>query len=245
MTPSGALSRLNRLESLSTERSLETGFSNILTRCHPAAHSLHDSAADETCELSHRLKSDPAPGTREFEQLITIMSFYREAELHGARLLLVMHHHLRDPDSQTKLTRHLADETRHAFLWTKRISEMGGSPIAVINGYQHRLGMRVGVLKDTIDLLALTHIAESRAIERYQSHAKQEGVDDKTLEVLKAVSADEHWHLAWIDAKLREIAKRRGDEGRAIRALEKLRAIERDVYATIVAEEAELMRPAN
>ena len=31
-----------------------------------------------------------------------------------------MHNHLRDPDSQIKLTRHLADEARHAFLWTKR-----------------------------------------------------------------------------------------------------------------------------
>ena len=70
---------------------------------------------------SDRLKSDPKPGTREFDQRIRVMSFYREAELHGARLLLVMHNHLRDPDSQIKLTRHLADETRHAFLWTKRI----------------------------------------------------------------------------------------------------------------------------
>jgi hypothetical protein len=31
------------------------------------------------------------------------MSFSREAELHGARLLLIMHDHLRDPDSQIKL----------------------------------------------------------------------------------------------------------------------------------------------
>jgi len=191
------------------------------------------------------LKSGPAPGTREFEQLITIMSFYREAELHGARLLLIMHNHLRDPDSQTKLTRHLADETRHAFLWTKRISDMGGAPITIANGYQHRLGLRVGVPRDTIDLLALTSVAESRALERYRSHAQQEGVDDNTLEVLKAVSADETWHLAWVDAKMQEIAERRGDKGRAIRALEKLRVIEREVYATFIAEEAELMRPAD
>ncbi len=191
------------------------------------------------------MKADPAPGTREFEQLITIMSFYREAELHGARLLLIMHNHLRDPDSQMKLTRHLADETRHAFLWTKRISDMGGAPITITNGYQHRLGLRVGVPRDTIDLLALTSVAESRALERYRSHAQQEGVDDNTLEVLKAVSADETWHLAWVDAKMQEIAERRGDKGRALRALEKLRAIEREVYATFIAEEAELMRPAD
>ena len=196
-------------------------------------------------ESSLKLKLEPKHGTREFDRLLTVLSFYREAELHGARLLLVMHHHLRDPDSQIKLTRHLADETRHAFLWTQRISEMGGTPIAITNGYQHRLGLRVGIPKDIIDLLALTSVAENRALERYRSHAQQEGVDDRTLEVLKTVSTDEKWHLAWVDAKMHEIAERRGDKGRPIRALEKLRAIESEVYATFIAEEAELMRPAN
>ncbi len=192
-------------------------------------------------ESSLKLKLEPKHGTREFDRLLTVLSFYREAELHGARLLLVMHNHLRDPDSQIKLTRHLADETRHALLWTQRISEMGGTPIAITNGYQHRLGLRVGIPKDTIDLLALTSVAESRALERYRSHAQQEGVDDRTLEVLKAVSKDEIWHLAWVDAKMNEIAERRGDQGRPSRALEKLRAIEREVYATFIAEEAELI----
>jgi hypothetical protein len=203
------------------------------------AHSVH---LVQTKYASHKLKSEPTPGTREFKQLLTVFSFYREAELHGARLILVMHNHLRDPDSQMKLTRHLADETRHALLWTQRISDMGGSPITITNGYQHRLGLRVGAPKDTIDLLALTSVAESRALERYQSHAQQEGVDDQTLEVLKAVSGDEKWHLAWVDAKMREIAERRGDAGRATRALEKVQEIEREVYATFIADEAELMR---
>ncbi len=192
-----------------------------------------------------RLTSDPKPGTREFDQRIRVMSFYREAELHGARLLLVMHNHLRDPDSQIKLTRHLADETRHAFLWAKRIADMGGTPHDITDGYQHRLGVRFGVPKDTINLLALTSVAESRALERYQSHARQAGVDENTLEVLKAVSADEKWHLAWVDAKMREIAKERGDEGSADRAMKRVRAIEHEVYATFIAEEAALMRPAD
>lgn len=51
----------------------------------------------------------------------------------------------------------------------------------------------------------------------------------KTLEVLKAVTDDEEWHLAWVNAKIHEIAEHRGDKGRAIRALEKLSAIEREV----------------
>jgi hypothetical protein len=209
-----------------------------------AACCLHAKTVVKTEDISPTVKSDPEPGSREFKRLLTILSFYREAELHGARLLLLMIGHLRDPDSQTKLTRHLADETRHAFLWTKRIADMGAAPLPIANGYQHRLGQRLGVLHDPIDLLALTTIAETRALERYQNHAAQFDVDNETLEVLKAVSADETWHLAWVDAKMRELAERSGDPDRARRALEKMRAIEREVYATFVAEEAELMHSA-
>lgn len=186
------------------------------------------------------MKSDPAPGTREFNRLLTVFSFYREAELHGARLLLLMHAHLRDPDSQAKLTRHLADEARHAFLWTQRIADMGAVRLTVSHGYQRRLGVRLGFLRDSIDLLALTSVAETRALERYQNHAAQEGLDRNTLEVLKTVRVDETWHLAWVDAKLHEIAESRGDKARAERALERMRAIEREVYATIIEDETKL-----
>ncbi|MGO9450673.1 MAG: ferritin-like domain-containing protein [Candidatus Binataceae bacterium] len=175
------------------------------------------------------------------EKLIVIMNFYRDAELRGARLLLNLHHHLRDADSQFKLTRHLADETRHAWLWTKRIVEIGGLPASVANGYQHRLGLRIGVPKDTLELLALTLVAENRALDRYRAHAARRDVDSGTLAVLKAVSGDEQWHLAWIREKLREIAANCGDKDRGIQVLDRYAAIEREVYASFEAEEAELM----
>jgi len=171
-----------------------------------------------------------------------IMSFYRDAELQGARLLLNLHHHLLDGDSQTKLTRHLADETRHAWLWTKRIIDLGATPISIADGYQRRLGLRIGIPKGPLDLLALTLIAETRAIERYQAHARKPGVDAATLEVLKAVSADELWHLAWIEEKMHKLAKARGDEDHVRRTLDRYRAIEREVYASFTSDEAALMR---
>ena len=37
------------------------------------------------------------------------------------------------------LSRHLADETRHAWLWTERILEIGGEPQKLDDGYQVRL----------------------------------------------------------------------------------------------------------
>ncbi len=180
--------------------------------------------------------------TEDTRKLVIVCSFYRDSELRGAQFLLNLHNRLRDADSQKKLSRHLADETRHAWLWTKRIADLGAAPLAVHDGYQRRLGLRVGVPKDNLELLALTVIAETRALDRYHTHAGLPGTDRETLEVLKAVSADEGWHLAWVEAKMRELAEIRGEPERADSILKRYRELERQVYATFVADEAKLMR---
>ncbi len=176
------------------------------------------------------------------EKQVLIFSFYRDAELRGARLLFNLVNHLKDGDSQLKLSRHLADETRHAWLWTKRIADMGGEPVALGDGYQQRLGRRAGVPRDIIDLLALTVVVEERAQSHYIEHAARPDVDPETLEVLKAVTEDETWHLAWVERKMMEIAKERGDEKRALDALARYREIDREVCETLKADEAELKR---
>ncbi len=176
------------------------------------------------------------------EKQILIFSFYRDAELRGARLLFNILGHLKDAESQVKMSKHLADETRHAWLWTKRIADLGGAPVMIDDGYQRRLGLRTGVPKTVVDLLALTVVVEERALSRYNSHMALPNVDKETTEVLKSVTEDETWHLAWIERKMRDIAKEAGAEGQAEKALDRYRAIDREVYATLAADEAELMR---
>lgn len=176
------------------------------------------------------------------EKQILIFSFYRDAELRGARLLFNMMGHLKDSDSQVKLSKHLADETRHAWLWTRRIADLGGSPMMLADGYQRRVGQRTGVPKGIIELLGLTVVIEERAQSRYTSHAGLPNVDAETLEVLEAVTKDETWHLSWIEKKMREIARENGREQDADEILDRYRQIDREVYATFVADEVELMR---
>lgn len=176
------------------------------------------------------------------DKQVMIFSFYRDAELRGARLLFNLLHHLKDAEAQLKMSRHLADETRHAWLWTKRIADLGAAPIMFDDGYQRRLGLRTGVPKDLIDLLALTVVVEERARSRYIQHAQFPGVDEETLKVLKAVTEDETWHLSWIERQMREIAREQGKPERVDQALERYRAIDREVYATLAADEAELMK---
>ena len=176
------------------------------------------------------------------DKQVMIFSFYRDAELRGARLLFNLLHHIKDAEAQLKMSRHLADETRHAWLWTKRIADLGGAPVMIDDGYQRRLGLRTGVPKDIIDLLALTVVVEERARSRYMQHAALPNVDSETLQVLKAVTEDETWHLSWIERQMREFAREQGKPERADQALERYRAIDREVYATLAADEALLMQ---
>jgi bacterioferritin (cytochrome b1) len=85
--------------------------------------------------------------------------------------------HLRDGETQSKLARHIADETRHAWLLTRRIVELGGSPRNIGEaGYQRQLGSSIGLPRDVIDLLALTLVAEERALDRYTTGAEHPAV---------------------------------------------------------------------
>lgn len=170
-------------------------------------------------------------------RVILLMNYYRDAELRGANLLFRLMAHLEDPDSQLKLSLHLADETRHAALWTKRISDSGGAPARIADGYQNRIGLRV-VPRNLIDILALTVVVEERAYQRYVEHAGRADVDPEIRAVLGEVTKDEKWHIAWIKGKLEEIAAaQEGGMQRMREALERYREIDRQVYAELQAKE--------
>jgi len=121
-------------------------------------------------------------------RLIHLYSYYRDAELRGATLLLRLILRIEDSEAQVKLSRHLADETRHAWLWTKRIADLGAVPVRVTDGYQTRIGQQVGIPKTLIDLFALTVVVEERAQRRYLEHARRPDVDPDTLAILHEVT---------------------------------------------------------
>ncbi|MCX8071632.1 MAG: ferritin-like domain-containing protein [Candidatus Binatia bacterium] len=172
-------------------------------------------------------------------RLVLLMSYYRDAELRGANLLFRLLSHLDDPESQTKLSLHLADETRHAWLWTKRIKDLGGEPVKVDDGYQRRIGLRA-VPRNLIDILALTVVVEERAFQRYQEHAKRPDVDPETRAVLHEVTKDEKWHIAWVRNKLEELARKNGAEEQMQAALARYQEIDRLAYEELLAKEREV-----
>jgi bacterioferritin (cytochrome b1) len=172
-------------------------------------------------------------------RLIHLYSYYRDAELRGATLLLRLILRIEDSEAQVKLSRHLADETRHAWLWTKRIADLGAVPVRVTDGYQTRIGQEVGIPKTLIDLFALTVVVEERAQRRYLEHARRPDVDPDTLAILREVTKDEKWHIGWIKGKLRELAAVNGGEAKMLATLERYRQIDCKVVADMQAKERE------
>jgi len=176
---------------------------------------------------------------KSFEYEVLAYSYYRDAELRGSNLIYRLLRILPDDESQMLLSEHLADETRHAWLWTERIKEMGSAPLPITDGYQVRIGKRAGLPRHPVDLLALTVVVEQRALKRYVEHLKRDDVPERTLEVLRAVSKDEGWHIDWVRDKGRQIAIEQGTPERFDEAIARYREIDREVWAELVEIENE------
>ncbi len=161
------------------------------------------------------------------DALVKVCSYYRDAEMRGSNLLYRMLRHVEDPEAQMNLSEHLADETRHAWLWTKRIRDLGRVPDA-------------GIPRNIIDLFALTVVVEQRALRRYQEHLRRDDVDEETLEVLRKVSEDEGWHLDWMRKKGREFAEKAGEPERFDASIQRFREIDAEVMQELDALEDSL-----
>ena len=173
-------------------------------------------------------------------RLVELFSYYRDAELHGATLLLRLLKLMDDSDAQVKLSLHVSEETHHAWLWTKRITDMGGKPMRVGDGYQTRIGRKT-VPRSLIDLLALTIVVEERAFSRYQEHAARPNVDDETRKVLEEVTKDEKWHISWVKAKLEELAaQEEGGKERAEEMMARYREVDEAAYGELARKEREI-----
>ncbi len=173
------------------------------------------------------------------EGLIKLFSYYRDAETRGCGLLMRMMQRVDDPEAQVLFSRHVDDETRHAWLWTKRIKDEGGLPVPVPDGYQRRLGQALGIPRSIIDLFALTVVVEQRAEARYKEHLASPLCDDKTRAVLNAVTKDETWHISWMEEWMLKMAREKGEEQKVKDTLARYREAEQEVWEEIKEDERE------
>jgi len=174
------------------------------------------------------------------EGMIRQLSYYRDAELRGAGLLLHMNSREDDASARTNLTRHIADESRHAWLITKRIADLGAAPVAVEDGYQTRMARAAGVPRTLLELYAVTLVAEERARARYAAHLESGAGDAGTIDLLRAISADEVWHLQWVHRRLQAFVAEVG-AAHVEATLGRYRAADAAVTADLAALEREVL----
>jgi bacterioferritin (cytochrome b1) len=172
---------------------------------------------------------------------ILLFSYYRDAELRGADLILRLINRADNLTLQEKLTKHLADETTHAWLWTERIRALGGDPVRIDDGYHRHLRRKTGLPSHILDLLALTCVVEERAQKRYEEHAARPDVDPETLAVLKQMRGDEEDHLAWVKEKLAELELTEGAE-KVAATLDRFRKLEEEAFTEMQTDEQKALQ---
>jgi rubrerythrin len=167
------------------------------------------------------------------ESLIKVFSYYRDAELRGAMLLLKMMRCFPDPKAQVLFSRHINDEMRHQQLWTERILQEGGLPVDVPDGYQRRLGKALGFPNRMADLFALTIVVEERAARRYRAHEANPACDEETRELLKTLMRDEKWHISWMEDWVRGMTEASGTTDELDQTMARYRRVEQEVYESM------------
>ena len=165
---------------------------------------------------STRLKDEAIP-------VKTRLTFYRDSELAGCRLLNLMMRVMTRSDEQAMITHQLAEEYGHASLWTREMEDREISCASFSTGYQTHIGKSIRFTKEPGALLALTYLIETRAHFVYEAHLKWEK-DNSIRNILTKLVFEEDRHLDWIG----EMGFRYGERYRD--ALDRYAVLEENVY---------------
>src|SRR5689334_4733896 len=85
-----------------------------------------------------------------------LLSFYRGSEISGALFFGRVARTLSASPIACELSRHFADESQHAWLWTDCIQQLGAKPLAIETVYQDRYLAAAGLPANLMEVLALT-----------------------------------------------------------------------------------------
>jgi rubrerythrin len=141
---------------------------------------------------------------------LEILSFYRASELAGAMLLGKLALQTTNDRLRPQLTEQCAEEARHAWLFTKLITDLGATPSRMTRTYQSEVGKVFGLPESMLDVLCLTQVLEVEVLEHYIRHAQLPDVHPAVRETLEAIIDDERGHVDWVAAELDDYASRHG-----------------------------------
>ena len=131
-----------------------------------------------------------------------LLNWYRQSELEGALLLGRMVRHADDPYVIAELTRHAADEARHAWLWQRTIAQLGLAPVRILRSYQSFYASDGAAPQRLAEVLALTHVFERRVDMEFAEQLRDPSLPGAMTRTFTALLRDEQRHLNWIAAWL-------------------------------------------
>jgi rubrerythrin len=135
---------------------------------------------------------------RDPRALAWLLNWYRQSELDGALLLGRMVRYADDPVVLAELTRHAADEARHAWLWQKAITELRLAPVRIHRSYQSFYAVQEVVPRTLAEVLTLTHVFEHRVDREFSEQLDDPQLPAAARRTFRALLRDEVRHLDWI-----------------------------------------------
>jgi bacterioferritin (cytochrome b1) len=154
------------------------------------------------------------------------LNWYRQSELEGALLLGRMVRHAGEPALVWHLTRHCADEARHAWLWERTLTALDLPTIRIDRSYQSFYLEATAAPRSLPEVLGLTHIFEQRVHRQFSEELADPDLPAAVRRTFNALMKDEEGHLAWVAQWLST-----QPDGEAI--LERYRAIDEQVYQAL------------
>ena len=155
------------------------------------------------------------------------LNWYRQSELEGALLLGRLARRSNDPELVRRLTRHCADEARHAWLWDRTLAALNLPILPVNRSYQSFYHDEVGTPRTVAEVLALTHVFEQRVHQQFTEDAATPGMPDVARRTLRVMLRDEQGHLEWVAEWL-------GTRAVTVALLERYRLADARVYRMLL-----------
>ena len=134
----------------------------------------------------------------ELRSLAWRVSWYRHSELEGSLLLGRVVRHATDAYLVRELTRHAAEEARHAWVWTRAIDAAGLPTLRIYRSYQSFYRDELAPPRTLLDVLALTHVFEQRVERHFTDELTRSGVPQPIRRAFALMLHDEQHHLHWV-----------------------------------------------
>jgi tRNA isopentenyl-2-thiomethyl-A-37 hydroxylase MiaE len=126
------------------------------------------------------------------------LNWYRQSELEGALLLGRMIRQANDAHLVHELTKHCADEARHAWLWQRTLAALSLPSVRIRRSYQSFYAEQVGPPRTLAEVLALTHVFEHRVHRHFSDERRRVDLPHAVRHTYGILLRDEAAHLDWV-----------------------------------------------